>query len=110
MSDHTITVTGVPPEWRSDVKDRILEALALNKATYPLTSFRWSTDELEVVDTITGLPAEGAQYAISLPTLESFVGRSGNLLIAISASLQGFMVTIFADGVVQAALNGEILR
>ena len=108
--DHTVTGSNVPFEWRDGVKQAILEAFGEVGVNYDFTTFRWSADEIEVVHTADGSAApEGVAVCVSLPAVEQTLKNWKKLLVAASQRLQGIMVTIPVQGVVQAALNGNVL-
>ena len=93
--------------------DKVVKVVSRLTKAYPMLSFLQAADDqdLYILDNRGKVLVDGvSKRLIALPPLRGLVYDWQNILEGISADLEGVIVTILVDGVIQAALNGEVLE
>lgn len=89
----------------------IAEIVGKYTKKYDMLSFVQVDGDLYAVSTKGfGTVVDAAKKQVSLPALSGITERWMSILEEVSAALQDTIVTIFAEGETQAALNGKIFK
>jgi hypothetical protein len=106
---HFVALYGMPGGWKSEVEAAVIAALAANGITYQINTCAWFDCQITTYD-LQGNVVNGSPYAIVLPSIPDVLANWKKVLLAVSASCENIVVSVFIPGEgTKVALNGNQL-